>query len=425
MSAPSPNVAPTMPTMVSRLPKFGFRAKTAPPVNGAHTPTANGRSGRLANGFYHQPGPLALGGSYTLLSPTTTNAASSKKNEFIKEPISVSMNWKPAGETLEREKEQSGGKHGHQQPQGALAALPGQGKKLTVTPAARGRGFTLISLPSPPQQSDRRASPVTKTGSHAAKSGQSAPALPNGRKATHTGVKPWSGSSGFLKRPQSFTRLSSPGSGPGSRSGSPHSRKPPASRCHSSEVFSSTPSVQAAESDRFRSQSFTQNQRHASPSPNTSSTPPSFLRRPAQRTYSFNRREVKNAVPRGTPAKPTGSGRPSDTGSKRLKPQSSAPLTRTAGAVPSPSPLSSLKKPLLPTFSVTSKHGGISYKLSRPSLNKQSRLLRVTMTNEQHPDQPEQSSATKHSQGLSYTLNIHACIAEGLCMSHHNICVCV
>lgn len=408
MSGLSPNAAPTMPTMVSRLPKFGFRAKTAPSVNGAHTPTANGTSGRLANSFYHQHGPPTLGGSLKPTPPTTTNTASSKQNGFIKEPVPVSIKWKSAGETPEREKEQSGGKHTHQQPQGAPAASPCQGKKPTVTPPARGRGFGFpsISLPSPPPQSDRREPAVSKAGSHGAKSGQSGSALPNGRKATPTGVKPWSGSSGSLKRPQSFTRLSSPGpgSGPGSRSGSPLSRKLPASRCHSSEVLGSTPSVQAAESDRLRSRSFTQTQRQASPAPNTTSTPPSSLRRPVHRTYSFNRREVKDAAPTGSPAKPTGSGRPADPGSKGLKPQSSAPPIRTAGAAPSP--LSSLKKPLLPNVGSTSKHSGISYKLSRPSLNKQSRPLRVIMANELHSDQgrSEQRSATKHGPGLSYTL---------------------
>lgn len=412
MSAPSPNDAPTMPTMVSRLPKFGFRTKTAPPVDSAHTPTANGSSGRLVNGFYHQPGPPALAASYTPPSPTAT----SKQNGFIKEPVSISAKWKSVGETREREKELSGGKRIQLQPPGALAASPCQSKKPAVMPAARGRGFGFpaTSLPSPPPQSDRRQLPVAKAGSVCAKSGQSGAALPNGRKATPTGIKPWSGSSGSLKRPQSFTRLSSPGPGsrPGSRSGSPLSRKPPASRCRSSEALGSTPSVQAAESDRLRSRSFTQTQRQASPTPNTSSTPLSSLRRPAHCTYSFNRREVKDAAPRGTPAKSTGSSRPADPGSKGLKPQSSAPPTRIAGAAPAPtpSPLSSMKKPLLPNIGSASKPSGISYKLSRPSLYKQSRPLRVTMTNEQHSDQgrPEQRSATKHSPGLSYTINIQA-----------------
>lgn len=420
MSGPSPNGAPTMPTMVSRLPKFGFRTKTAPPVDGAHTPTVNGSSGRLANGFYHQPGPPPLAGSYTPPPPTAT----SKQNGFIKEPVSVSVKWKSGGETLEREKELSGGKHVNQQPPGAPVASPCQSKKPAVTPAARGRGFGFppTSLPSPPPQSDRRQLPVAKAGTHGVKSGQSGSAVANGRKATPTGIKPWSGSNGSLKRPQSFTRLSSPGPGSrsGSRSGSPLSRKPPASRCYSSEALGSTPSVQEAENDRLRSRSFTQTRRQASPTPNTTSTPPSSLRRPAHRTFSFNRQEVKDAAPRGTPAKPTGSSRPADPGSKGLKPQSSTPTTRTAGAAPAPSPLSSLKKPLLPNVGSASKHSGISYKLSRPSLNKQSRPLRATMTNEQHLNQGrlEQRSTTKlSSPGLSYTLNTQARRADSLCLS--------
>ncbi|XP_075891214.1 uncharacterized protein ccser2b isoform X2 [Nelusetta ayraudi] len=403
MSASPPDGPPTMPTMVSRLPKFGFRTKTAPPVDGSHTGTANGAGARLANGFYHQPGPPTLAGSYTHPPPntatTTAATTTTKQNGFLKEPVSISMKWKSGGEALEREKELSGGKQVHQQPQGAPAASPCDSKK----PAARGRGFGFppTSLPSPPPQSDRRPLPVSKAGSHGPKSGQSVSALPSGRKPAPTGIKPCSGSSGSLRRPQSFTRLSSPGPGssPGSRSGSPLSRKPPASRCHSSEALGSTPAVQLAESDRLRSRSFTHARQQALPTPALNPTPPSSLRRPAHPSYSFNRREVKDAAPRGTPAKPTGSGQPADPGSKGLKPQSSAPPGRTAGAAPATSPLSSLKKPLLPSVGSASKHSGISYKLSRPSLNKQSRPLRATPTNEQRPGQgrTEQRSATKHS----------------------------
>lgn len=410
MSDPSPDGPPTMPTMVSRLPKFGFRTKPSPPVDGAHAPTANGTSARLDNGFYHQPGPPTLGGSYSPLSPTTNN---NKQNGLTKEPISLSMKWKAGGETLESQRERSGAKQVHQQPQGVPAATAFESRKLAAMSAGKGRGFGFppTSLPSPPTQSDRRALPVAKAGSPGSKSGQSASTgtLANGRKAAPTGIKPLSGSSGSLRRPKSFTRLSGPGSGPGSspgsRSGSPLPRKPPASRCHSSEALGSTAAGLSAESDRLRSQSFTQGRRQASPTPTSTPTPPSSLRRPAHRSYFFNRREVKDAAPRETPAKMAGSGRLADTGGKGLKPKSSAPSARTAGANTAPSPLSSLKKPLLPNVGSGSKHSGISYKLSRPSLNKQSRPLRATSTNEQRSDQgrPEHRITITQSPGLSPT----------------------
>lgn len=55
---------------------------------------------------------------------------------------------------------------------------------------------------------------------------------------------------------------------------------------------------------------------------------------------------------------------------------------RSEVSVPSLLPPSALKKPLLPSIGRTSKPSGISYKLSRPSLIKQSRPVRVTSANE-------------------------------------------
>lgn len=391
MSAPSPDNPPTMPTMVSRLPKFGLRTKSVSPLNSTQPATANG-STRLTNGFYHHPGPAGLSGIYA--APPAT----AKQNGFLRVPISFSMKWKKENEAVEDAtdngvREQKGRKNTHQyysqEPQGALVVSQCDNKKLTVTSARKGRGFgsPVTSLSSLSQQYSPKALPVSKGGFPGSKASQpaSGPASRN-KQATvgSSGSKPWSGTNGSLRQPQSFTRLgaSRPSSSPSSRSGSPLQKKPPASRCHSSETLGSAPSVQLTESDRLRSRSFTQVRRQASPT----LTPPSSLpRRPAQHSYSINRRDVKDLAPssaqvppRGAVTKSSGTSRMPEGGDKGLKLQSSAPPARTAGAMPTLLPPSSLKKPLLPNFGSASKRSGISYKLSRPSVNKQSRPLRVT-----------------------------------------------
>lgn len=418
MSAPSPDDPPTMPTMVSRLPKFGSRTKSVSPLNSTQTATGNG-STRLTNGFYHHPGPAGLSGIYA--APPTT----AKQNGFLRVPISFSMKWKKENEALDDatddgEREQKGRKNTHQyysqQPQGALVASQCDNKKPTVTSARKGRGFgsPVTSLSSLSQQYSPKALPVSKGGFSGSKASQpvSGPASRN-KQATvgSSGSKPWSGTNGSLRQPQSFTRLgaSRPGSSPSSRSGSPLQKKPPASRCHSSETLGSAPSVPLTESDRLRSRSFTQVQRQASPT----LTPPSSLpRRPAQRSYSINRRDVKDLTPRGAVSKSSGTSRTPEGGDKGLKLQSSAPPARTAGAIPTLLPFSSLKKPLLPNFGSASKHSGISYKLSRPSVNKQSRPLRVTPNHVssgyqegnqggvERRNSVEVLSTTEHSPGL-------------------------
>lgn len=425
MSAPSPDDPPTMPTMVSRLPKFGSRTKSVSPLNSTQTAAANG-STRLTNGFYHHPGPAGLSGIYA--APPT----SAKQNGFLRVPISFSMKWKKENEAVEDamddgEREQKGRKNTHQyysqQPQGALVASQCDNKKPTVTSARKGRGFgsTVTSLSSLSQQYNPKALPVSKGGSPGSKASLPASGPPSRNKQAtvgSSGSKPWSGTNGSLRQPQSFTRLgaSRPGSSPSSRSGSPLQKKPPASRCHSSETLGSAPSVQLTESDRLRSRSFTQVRRQASPT----LTPPSCLpRRPAQRSYSINRRDVKDmkpssaqVPPRGAVTKCAGTSRTPEGGDKGLKLQSSAPPARTAGAIPTLLPPSSLKKPLLPNFGSASKHSGISYKLSRPSVNKQSRPLRVTPNHvssgyqevnqgrAERRNSVEMLSTTEHSPGL-------------------------
>ncbi|XP_042252290.1 serine-rich coiled-coil domain-containing protein 2-like isoform X2 [Thunnus maccoyii] len=413
MSAP-PLVGPppAMPTMVSRLPKFGSRPKAAAPLSQmCSAPTSNAgtftsataattaTSTRLTNGFYHHPGPV------------TAAATSVKQNGFIRVPTSFSVKWKKENGALEdgggdAEKEwrrgkgvgqnRSGNAHQyyppreHGSPQRSPAVSQHDLKKPATSSAGKGRGFgqpvtSKSSSPSP--QSSPRTLPVSKSGSHSFKPSQAASGLTNGTKQTLNGLsgsKPRSATNGFLRQPQSFARPggSRPSSGPGSRSGSPLQKKPPASRSHSSDSLGPAPSVHLTESDRFRSRSLTQVRRQPSPTlPPPSSS--SYSRSPAAtRSYSNNRaaeRGLKEptassaqAPPRGSVAKspPEGGGRGGE-----VKAQ------RSGVGIPSLLPPSALKKPLLPSLSSASKPSGISYKLSRPSLMKQSRPLRVTSAN--------------------------------------------
>ncbi|KAF3853095.1 hypothetical protein F7725_013783 [Dissostichus mawsoni] len=65
----------TMPTMVSRLPKFGSKPKSST------LSTASSTNTRLTNGFYHHPGPAGVNGSSSYTAPTPV-----KQNGFIRVP---------------------------------------------------------------------------------------------------------------------------------------------------------------------------------------------------------------------------------------------------------------------------------------------------------------------------------------------------
>lgn len=331
------------------------------------------------------------------------------------------MKWRKENETMEDgERELRRGKGGNvgqnrsgtnvhqyysQRQQGSPVVSERDAKKPTTSSAGKGRGFghPVTSSSSPSPQSSPRTLPVSKSGSHGSKPSQTAFGLINGTKETLNGLsgsKPRSGTIGSLRQPQSFARSggSRPGSGPGSRSGSPFQKKPPASRSHSSDSLGSAPSVQLTESDRFRSRSLTQVRRQPSPNLTPSSISSSSLSRSptVTRSYSTNRaagRGLKEltasttqAPSRGGLAKtlsqtPDGGGR-----SGGVKVQSSAVPGRSGVSIPSLLPPSALKKPLLPSHGPASKPSGISYKLSRPSLIKQSRPLRVTSANELRGD---------------------------------------
>lgn len=447
MSAPSVDDPPTMPTMVSRLPKFGLRTKSVTPSNGtqmglaATANTCTSTSTRLTNGFYHHPGPAGVNGTYT--APPT----SVKQNGFIRVPISFSMKWRKDNETVEDGaadggKELKRGKnigqirsannihqYYSQRQQGSLVASQRDAKKPTTTSAGKGRGFGHpVTSSSPSPQSSPRMLPVSKSGSYSSKSSQTAFGLTNGTKQALNGLpgsKPWSVTNGSLRQPQSFTHLggSRPGSGAGSRSGSPLQKKPPASRSQSSDNLGSAPSVQLTENDRFRSRSLTQVRQQASPTLTPSS---SLSRNPTvTRSYSFNRpvgRGLKELTassaqvsPRGNLARSPVTSRIPEAGGRGVKVQSSALPGRSGVGIPSLLPPSSLKKPLLPSLGPASKHSGISYKMSRPSLNKQSRPLRVTPANVSEGDPEvnqgltarrnsvETLSTTENSPGLRFS----------------------
>ncbi|TNN03402.1 hypothetical protein fugu_000431 [Takifugu bimaculatus] len=305
-----------MPTMVSRLPKFGFQSKSASSSSGTHSgpaTSADMTSTRLTNGFYHHPGPVGVNSS------AAGSAPSVKQNGFLRVPVSFAVN---CGQE-HRGDEKSEAKRGN-----------------------------------------RVSEPLYQQPSGSSRLGQIAPNLTNGTKQAPNGPpasKPWTGRGGSLRRPQSFPH-------PGV-SGSLFQTKQ-ASRSHSSDDLGSAPSAQLTQSDRIRSQSLNQVRRQASPSLSPSPSSSSPVASTRYFLYSYNRSRLKPAPSSQGSARgiSTISGQTPDGGS----------WGRSGISVPSLLPPSSLKKPLLPTIVPSSKNSGVSYKLSRPSLNKPLRPLRAT-----------------------------------------------
>lgn len=311
-----------MPTMVSRLPKFGFQAKSS--SGGAHAapaPSAEMTSTRLTNGFYHHPGPAGVNGAGGGSSP------SAKQKGFLRAPASFATNY-------EQERGGDEGKRGNacqSRSTNNHQAHPASPQQSNRTAAGKGRVLNHTPQPAPKDSSKL----------------QTAANLANGSKQAPS--RPWTGRGGSLRRPQSFARPAGPGS---------PLQKKQASRSHSSDDLGSAPPAQLTHNDRFRSQSLNQVRRQASPtlspSPASSSSPV-----PPTRSYLFSK--------------------------SRLKPAPS-PQARAGIGIPSIPP-GSLKKPLLPSIGPSPRNGGISYKLSRPSLNKQVRPLRVTPVRASEGDQ--------------------------------------
>ncbi|XP_023196536.1 serine-rich coiled-coil domain-containing protein 2-like isoform X2 [Xiphophorus maculatus] len=396
MSAPPLVDRPAMPTMVSRLPKFGFRprSQTAPaavapaaaaPPGGAAT--AAGRA-RLTNGFYHHPGPAGV----------SVPLSSAKQNGFIRVPCSFSAKWRrenaaDGDEIMAGEAECKRGKGGNDvqnrsncQPYFYLH----DARKHTTSTAAKGRGQLTSyssSSSSPSPQSSPRALPVSKNGSGGSKLTPNSSVLSKQSVNTSPGSKAGTKAITSLRPPQSFVRLTStrPGSGPASRSGSPLLKKPTASRSHSSDNLGCAASAQLTESDRFRSRSLTQVRQQASPTLTRTAASPHV-----SRPFSTNR--ATQRVP------PVSTSQAPPRGSLLKSPVSRAASGRAAGSAPSQLPQSALRKPLLP--GPTSRSSGISYKLSRPSLVKQSRPLRAKGTSMCRSEQEVNRGPTRRKNSV-------------------------
>lgn len=373
MSAPCPEAPLNMPTMVSRLPKFGLRTKSVTSASTLRTGPAalpDMSSTRLTNGFSHHPGPTGV--NSTLTAPST----SVKQNGFLRVPISFSVKWRKDNEgdgdkdlKRGRKLEQNRSTYIHQQ---HSVTSQCDAKKITTTSAGKGCSFGYPVTSSASTQSSPKTHSITKSSS---KLGQTAPTLTDGSKKALNGLsgpKPWCRTDSFLRRPQSFTAPggSRPSFGPGSQSGSTLKKKPQASRSHSSDNLGSAPSVQLSEGDRFRSRSLIQVRQQASPTPSSPSTSCNTTR-----SCSTNRVRTEGGLKElplpSTQVSPggnlTGGSRITDRGGK----------VRPIPSIPSLLPPSALKKPLLPSHGLSFKHSGISYKLSRPTLSKQPRPLRT------------------------------------------------
>lgn len=356
MSVSSLEAPPTMPTMVSRLPKFGFQSKSVSSSSGAHTgpaTSADMTSTRLTNGFYHHPGPVGVNSSAAGSSPSV------KQNGFLRVPVSFAVNCEQEHGGDEKSEVKRGNVCQNRSTNNRQVH-PAPSQQSARTTAGKGRvlNHPATSSSSWSPQSAPKTLPVSKGSSRL---GQIAPILMNGTKQAPNGPpasKPWTGRGGSLRRPQSFPH-------PGV-SGSLFQKKQ-ASRSHSSDDLGSAPSTQLTQSDRIRSQSLNQVRRQASPSLSPSPSSSS----PVASTRSFLYRSR---------LKPAPSSQGSARGISTISGQTPEGGTwgRSGISVPSLLPSSSLKKPLLPTVVPASKNSGVSYKLSRPSLNKPLRPLRAT-----------------------------------------------
>lgn len=242
MSVSSLEAPPTMPTMVSRLPKFGFQAKSS----SAPAASADMTSTRLTNGFYHHPGPAGVNGAGGGSSP------SAKQNGFLRAPASFATNC-----------EQERGNACHSRSTNNHQAQPASSQQSART-TGKGR---VLNHPATPQPATKDLKLPT------------APNLANGTKQAPS--RPWTGRGGSLRRPQSFARPA----------GSPLQKKQ-ANRSHSSDDLGSAPPAQLTHNDRFRSQSLNQVRRQASPTLSSSSSSSPVT---PSRSYLFSKSRLKPA----------------------------------------------------------------------------------------------------------------------------------
>ncbi|KAM9831253.1 uncharacterized protein ACB057_007465 [Neosynchiropus ocellatus] len=324
-----------MPTMVSRLPKFGFRPKQ---------PSSSISNGSIAtssppkNGFYHHPGPADGDGA------NATHTISIKQNGFLRVPTSFSLKWKKeqpndeaTGHLVERQNQYQNRNNVQQEGRPPQKVVP---QRRVEKPRGKGLAPTQPGRPS-------AWSPLPGTRTHPGLTSRS-----NGLKLSLDSKQNSGGSYGIKAQGGSLLR--------------PPQTKTPASRSQSSDNLRHALPPHLTESDRLRSRSLTQVR--SQPSPPSSSVPvgQKGLQGPASQrhnTTTLKGRELK------VPAK------------SGLRPPNT------------------LKKPLLPALvSAPKTNGVISYKLSRPSLNKP-RPLRVAS----HGDQEVNKSRTLSTEASTET----------------------
>ncbi|XP_071266198.1 serine-rich coiled-coil domain-containing protein 2-like isoform X1 [Salvelinus alpinus] len=348
MEDPVPNV----PTMVSRLPKFGSR------------PAAVACTAPLTNGSHHQPVPSTTGKGL----PTATT----RQNGTIRMPPSFSLKWKKGkgGEAVEKgveEGEEGGTGAGHhlRQLQPSPAAVREIKKPSTMPATAKVRGCASVVSSTCP-----RTIP-SKTGPHKAipKQALSGQSICNGKAGLNGqagGDERFGSGNGSLRRGQSC--------------GSPHSNLT-SSLSHSQ---SSDSLDTASEENMVRSRSLTHVKRIPSP------TQPPIIR-----SYSFNRAsELAKELPRPLAksrlvktsplARPTpvlssagrGNGLHLSKGGHGL-----APGRAVVGTASCILPPNTLRNSLLPSSaSCNTRPSALSYRLTRPSLIKQPRPILATST---------------------------------------------
>lgn len=266
MSASSPVAMPTavMPPMVSRLPKFSSRPKTALTPTNSTTSTSsaanananpspemgqastvnNGQSfnlsSRLSNGFYHHPGP-------TLGVKSHMAQANGKQNGFIRAPTNFTSKWRK--ENVEDGAADFEFKPGKKDTKKMASPFTGKTRSLNQS---------IATISSPKVVTPKTTQASTKS-------------------MLNCLAKKQNGAS-------SLSKVSRPSLGQGWRSGSPlENQKQAAGRSHSSDSLGASQNVPLTESDKVRSRSLTQVQRQPSPS------------NPAvkSRAYSTNRAERK------------------------------------------------------------------------------------------------------------------------------------
>ncbi|XP_062331480.1 serine-rich coiled-coil domain-containing protein 2 [Osmerus eperlanus] len=370
---------PTMPTMVSRLPKFGSR-----PAGGATTTATP-----LTNGFHHHPlsatGATATTGGKGLQIPPPL-----RQNGLARTVPSQSVKWRNGrgGGAIDKEAGQNDGDWAEPQQHHPRQRQPLQRSPMAPRgikkPAGKTKGCGVSSaMTSSARTIPQSARTGPRSAGVAARQAQSGPSLCKGSKQSLNGRTSGQLRSGLLKLGLN------PGSrfGSGSRSGSPNSNLP-SSRSQSSESLKSSPSL--CEDSMVRSQSLTQ-VRSGLPSP-------TLPQSPVTRSYSFSRAtelppQARSPTIRSPLARPApalgGGGRGEGRGgggneSFLLHPSKASPatgLTRPGTGAGSSSliPPTALKKPLLSNPTSTKLSGSaLSYRLTRPSLMSKPRPFLAT-----------------------------------------------